>query len=134
MIETNAQAYPVSALSEPVRHDRDRDIRAKWDVGQADRDGWQPQALLLVTYHKGTGYRASLSTVHERRERMFVAEQFQFGTPVLSIYAQPGTRFNRATLGKVYDRALAELRRRYAADDAAVLAYFEPTTAAPATS
>jgi hypothetical protein len=134
MTETST-TETFTPATDPGKHLDDRTITAKWNVGHADEDGWQPQARLVVTHWKSTRrYEATLRVAREKteaRDGMTVVSELHNLSAMASkvvILEQDASRFNRNMLNAVYENALALLRSRFENGEDAVTAYFDPTS------
>jgi len=119
-------SVPVNAAptAEPERRTEGRRITGVWMVGQPDQKGWQQQVHLTVAYYKSHGYTANLCVRHERTTSLGTEIRFDVGSATTRVDHQPGTRFHAATLTRVYDTALATVRRRYENNDDRIVAFF----------
>ena len=106
---------------------RDRCVKAAWALGVRDAEGWQTIAQLYVSYTKGRGYEAVLTTDQAKQDGSVTIEKFSFGVAAVRIYTQPATRFNRKKLDEAYAGALAELRHRYDTGVPEVVSIFRTT-------
>lgn len=117
--------------TDPVRDTGERSITASWLVGEPAADGWQARADLTVHHDKGSGYRATLKTLHQKRDDISTTMTLNFDVKrcATEIHTRPAARFNRKTLGEVYDNAVREVRQRFASGDETVTRYFDPDSA-----
>lgn len=117
-----------SPAADPRRDTDDRFITASWPVGPRNESGEQKRATLKVMYHKGTGYRAILATMHETIHEYGVSQRMNlsFSRREVTIATLPVARFSRKGFEEFYTTALAKLRGRYQSDDNAVTTYFDP--------
>ncbi|WP_331761049.1 hypothetical protein OG225_43215 (plasmid) [Nocardia sp. NBC_01377] len=119
-------------MTDPDNDPPDRDSRSivvSWPVGEPDtEERWQARAVLAVRYDTGYGYRAVLSTRHQRPTGMRSVEQtmnLDFKRCRVTIHRREATRFSRKVLPEVYATAVRELRDRFEAADEEVTVYFD---------
>jgi hypothetical protein len=103
---------------------------AKWNVGDLDGRGRQPVACLSVRHHKGAGYVATLSVMWTEDNDRARVEHYKLLDPAVKIDEQAAARFSRPSLNKLYEKALAEVRRRFKEGDADVVSHFDAASAA----
>jgi len=129
--ESTVTDIATTPAAEPLKDEHDRTITATWTVGEADDEGWRPQARLVVShYPQAKCFHAKLQPVRQKREDGFVSEMLNYNALTYAelIRTQPTNRFSRTTLNTVYHDALDELRTRFANGDVAVTPYFDPTS------
>ncbi|CAL9677540.1 hypothetical protein SUDANB95_07865 (plasmid) [Actinosynnema sp. ALI-1.44] len=122
-MQTEQQAAPMGDPDE--RHDGDRSVGLKWNVGEPTEEG-QPQARLHVMYFKDAGYVAWLDIV--QTDGVF-ERSYPFG-PQEKILTVPASRFGRSAFERATDSALDQLRHRFENGDRVVRAYFDPAVIA----
>jgi hypothetical protein len=126
-----AEGENPAALSEPVKTEgRHRSISYEWDIGDAG-EGRRRMAVLSISHHtagmsmfSGRSHpnHFSASLINEdvdgrsRLTRMFSGH---------SIDREQISRFSQKRLEAFAERGLRKLRELYAAQDPAVLAYFQ---------
>jgi hypothetical protein len=123
---TTPNGEPV--LREPGDR-KNRSISATWDVGPAVK-GWVPQAQLRVSYTRAEGFIASLTAIRslDRPSLVATTTSGMFDPTVVVLKRPKIARYKPAELRPVLDAAIAELRRRFEADDPKVLPYFDLTS------
>lgn len=104
-----------------------RSHTARWALGERNEHGVQRLAVLLVTYHKGPGFRAIVSNRDADNLGGFRVETFN-PMAYTGILTVPATRFSATGLARAYTAALGELRRRIQSGDEATTPYFVAPT------
>jgi hypothetical protein len=100
-----------------------RSICARWNLGAIAADGGQSQLILTVDHFPGHGFRATINTT---RVRVLAGALEDAVDPMRSVVVydeRTEVRFSQARLDAAYAAALAELRRRATAQDAAVVGH-----------
>lgn len=125
----NSATEPFTPAAEPEKKEGDRSITATWNVGQADENGWQPQARLMVHHWPSVKrYDAQLRVGRVKKEGVYVSEMLTGGALAhkVVILEQDANRYSSKTLNTVYETALALLRSRFEDGEDAVTDYFDP--------
>jgi hypothetical protein len=87
-------------------------------------------ACLSVRHRKGRGYVATLSVMWTEDDSESRVEHYKVLGPAVKIDEQAAARFSRPSLNKLYEKALAEVRRRFKEGDADVVNHFDAASAA----
>lgn len=122
-MQTEQQPTPMGDPDK--RHDNDRSVELKWNVGERTEEG-RSQARLNVVYFKNAGYVAWLDIV--QMQGVF-EKSYPLG-PKERILTVPASRFGRPALQRALDSALVQLRSRFENGDPVVRAYFDPAVIA----
>lgn len=120
----------VTPHDEAIVEPSERDIEARWKVGEPDAEGYQMYAELSVGHEAGRGYYAMLHVACiQESDGPITRRKMMLGIRAVRIHVEAPQRFHAARFPKVYDAALAELRRRFDSRDVLVTAYFDPSSA-----
>lgn len=103
---------PTPPFTEPNRVDtQDREVTARWLMGNTDEHDWQPELVLTVRHHAKHGYRSTLFNAQTRHTPAVHDELFDPLARTV-IHDEPTTaRYSDTRLHDVYTAAVAALRR-----------------------
>jgi hypothetical protein len=129
----DAEGESTCSLPEPVKNEGPyRSIKYEWDCGDAS-EGRRRMAVLSISHHTA-GFGTFSGRSHPNHFSATLLNEDVDGRSRLTrlfsghnIDQEPITRFSQKRLEAFAERALVKLRELHAAQDPAVLAYFEHT-------
>jgi hypothetical protein len=125
----------ISPRTEPTRRDRDEDNRSivvRWNIGEPNADGGQRQARFEVTYMRGHGYLATVTTVIETMTDNGYSDFFTVSLMKLDrVYQLRAARYAAKNLTLAFDMALEQLTARFDSGEPIIVRHFDPTAPIP---